>query len=126
MDALDAGSGGGDHVLHHQDALALVQIALDLLPGPVVLLLLADHDEREASLKSQRGLQGNRSEHDAGDPVGLDAVLADLLRHQAGDEAQDLRVRAGLLDVDVVVALGAGGEGELAELQRSALLQCVG
>ena len=67
-----------------------------------------------------RGGQRDGSQHDAGDPVCLDALVAHLLGHQPGDEAQDLGVGAGLLDVDVVVALGAGGEGELAELQRAA------
>src|SRR5574344_2413551 len=44
LDGLDAGSGGGDNILHHQDLVPGVEVSLDQLSGTVVLLLLPDHD----------------------------------------------------------------------------------
>jgi ABC-type transporter Mla subunit MlaD len=95
--------------------VAFFQYAFDQLGGAVILLLVADEDERFVGCHPGGGGEGDGAQLRAGDAIGID-------RYAVGQEfaqlRQDIRLGFEAVLVEVVVALASAAEGELAAQER--------
>jgi len=140
LDGRDGGAACGADVVDDDDARAGLQEAFDAAGSAVGLLRLADKEAVDevsfargggigegapvyGSLGAGGGYVGDdgvRTHGEAADGLGLDVVSLEQLKNCVPGEAAALGVERGGAAVDVVVACGTGGEGELAEAKAEA------
>src|SRR5207237_10043162 len=110
---------GRHDVLDEQDAVAAIQVALELVLRPMLLCGLADHDVGLAADQTDGRRDRDRAELDAREAIDVPRVRGHAFR----DRPQQVRPGHGLLDIDVIRRGPAGSEGEGHELQRPGRLE---
>ncbi len=103
-------SGGGD-VFDHQDAVALGEFAFELFGGAVAFFLVADEDEGGAAGHGGGADEGDAAEFGAGEAVD---VGVGVFGQAVAEFAEDVRLCLEEVLVEVVLALAAAAEGEVA------------
>jgi hypothetical protein len=131
FDGCDGGGSGGADVVDDENRGVLFAEPFDAAAGAVGLFCLADEeavDQGRAGLRLSApcagdgdcGDDGISAQGESADGRGVEVVLAEQVEDGEAREASALGVEGGGAAVDVVVALGAGGEGEVAETERGA------
>src|SRR5439155_6361294 len=100
--------------LDEADALALVVRTLELIPGPVLLRLLAHDQERQPGLERRSRREGDRTELGRREPRRVGCVLAHRRRDALAERAQQLGARLEAVLVEVVARALPRAENEVA------------
>src|SRR6266498_5269715 len=114
FDSLHSGTARGDHVLDQADELAFLKEALEPVPRPVVLRLLAHDQERQAGRERGRRDQGNCAQLGTGEPLGLGLELARRLCDASAEGAEQLGPGLEAILVEVVTRAASGAQDEVA------------
>ena len=115
LDRGQHGTAGGGGVLHREDTAAADVGPLDAALHAVGLLRLAHHERVELAPLGGRGVQhgeGDRVRPEGQPAHGVVLPVPGEVEHDPADQGSGLRVEGDPAQVDVVVGLLAGGEGD--------------
>ncbi len=114
LDRGDRGPARGDNILDETDKLARLEPALDAIPGPVLLRLLADDHERQAARERGSRCERDRAELRSGDAHGVRLTLGHGGCDRLADRGEEAGCGAEAKLVEVVRAALAGAQEEVA------------
>ena len=131
FDGGDGGCAGGADVIDDEDRRVFLAEAFDAAAGSVGLFGFADEeavDQRGTGLVLRAPGAGDRNGGDDGvgahgesaDGCGVQVMFGQKVEDGEASEAGAFGVERGSAAVDVVVGLGAGTEGEIAQAERGA------